>query len=268
MPEAPPIAPPAAPKFLKDIVPQDLHDRGYLKDLLEKELTPETYSAVFKKLDGAETLIGKKPTGIPAADAKPEEIEAFYSKLGLEKPEGYDIKLLGEKPDESFAKEVQAAAHKGRLTQTQLNGFLAELGPKVAARQKAVAEAQAARDKEFEVFVSEAMGPEFDKKVDRVKAAVAELAPEKARKFIDNIDNKSLALLVGLVDGILTKYAGEDDFKGNGGNGRGRAADDKESLVKELHTLYASEGWKNFQSPDHDKTKKRVDEILASSVFK
>jgi hypothetical protein len=97
--------------------------------------------------------------------------------------------------------------------------------------------------------------------------AMKELAPEGAKKFIDKLSNNDMALMVATIDAVLSKYAKEDDFKGGEGNGNA-GGQDKEALMKELHTLYAHPGWKNFTNPESDKVRKRVGEILASPLLK
>lgn len=257
-------APPADQVLAKTLIPQDLHDRPYLKPWLDKPWSPELAGEVFKKLDGAESLIGKK-TLIPAGD-DPKEWDGFLSKMRPEKADDYEIKL-GEGADLDFVKSFREASHHAGLNKVQLNRQLEKLIPALQARGKAQADAQAAQEAEFDALVKAAVGPEFEKKSARVQAAIKELAPEGTRKFIDALDNKAMVLLVGLVDGVLSKYAGEDDFTGKGGAG-GSGAADKDTLIKELHTIYASDGWKDFRHGDHEKTKKRVDEILASAAFK
>ena len=256
---------PDAPPLTKTLIPQDLHDRAYLKDWLEKPWTPEMAADVFKKLDGAESLIGKK-TLIPAADAKPEEWDQLFSKLRPEKATDYEIKL-GENPDEEFIATFRDAAHHAGMSKLQVQRQIEKLAPVFQAKAKAQADAVAKRDAEFETMVKTAVGnTDHEKKVSRVQAALKAHAPESVKQFIDKMDDKSLVLVVGAVNAILEKYAKEDDLGDNNGSGGGGV--DKETLLAESHKLYASDAWKNFQHPDHEKTKKRIAEIFANPIFK
>lgn len=260
---------PPAPLAMKDLITEaGLADRAYLKDYLEKPLDKDTGLALLKKLDGAETLIGKK-TLIPDDKADPKDVDAFYSKLRPAKPEDYDFKL-GEGASPEFDKALRAAAHKSGVDKRQMGKFITELLPIFQDHAKKQGEANAAHDAEFDTMLKLEMGDGYEKRVARAKAAAAELVPASAKKFVGKMDDNSLVLFTVFADALLKKYAGEDDFgsKDNGGGGGNANANDKEALIKELHTLYASEGWKNFQHSDHEKTKKRVDEILASPVFK
>lgn len=262
----PVVVDPPAPKLFKDIAPAELHDRGWIKPFLDKPFTPELGVELSKKLDGAEALIGKK-TLIPGADVTDEkELDAFYSKLRPEKADDYDVKALGEKPDEGLVKTMREAAHKAGMDKRQFSAFLAGLAPDIAARQKAVAEAQAARDKEFEGIVASTFGKENEKVVARVGEALKEFTPEPLKPHIDKLDNNALAIVTGVINAIMLKFVPEDQINGKDkGDGGGS---DKGALQAEARALQASEAWKNFQHPDHEKTKKRVAEIYANPVFK
>ena len=59
-------------------------------------------------------VLGKK-LGIPAADAKEDEIIKFHEALRPGKAEDYEL-TLGEKPDEEFVKSFRAAADEAGLS--------------------------------------------------------------------------------------------------------------------------------------------------------
>jgi hypothetical protein len=260
---------PPAPLAMKDLITEaGLADRGWAKDYLDKPLDKDTTISFLKKLDGAETLLGKPKLLLPADDAKDDEIEAFLGKLRPAKPDDYEIKL-GEKPDENFVKAFRESAHFAGLNKVQTKRLVEKLTPHFQAAAKAQLEENAKakaeadkRDSEFADLLKNMTGPEFDKKSTRVQAAVKELVPEAARKFVDKIDDKSLALFVAFADALLVKYAKEDDFNGNSGGGGG-AAQDKNTLVEELKNLYAEPARNDFRHADHEKINKRINEILA-----
>lgn len=264
MPDPVVTDPPAAP-LVKTFVPQDLHDREYLKPWLEKPWSPEVGAEVFKKLEGAQSLLGKK-LGIPAADAKDDEVVKFHEALRPPKADDYEL-ALGEKPDEAFVKSFREAAFEAGASKRTVKVLTEKLTPFFKARAEEQAAAMAKMETEYATFAKETMGADWDKKQGRVMQAMKELAPEGAKKFIDKLNNGDMALVVATVDAILSKYAKEDDFKGPPNNGNG-GAPDKEALMVELKTLYAHPGWKNFTNPESAKVRKRVEEILASPLLK
>ncbi len=259
---------PPAPPLLKTIIPAELHDRGWAKDWLEKPHTPEATAELFKKLDGAEALIGKK-TLIPGADVTdPKELEAFYGKLRPAKAEDYEFKL-GDKPDEGFVKEMRAAAHAAGLDKRQLAKFVEGLAPGFTARQKAVADAQAAQNAEFEALVEKAHGKDNEAVLARTEAAITEFTPEAYKPFVAGLDNKSLAVLSGVINAVLVKYVPEADLAGMGkGAPSGDGAVTPEALREEAKKLMASPAYTDFRLADHKKTVDRVNEIYAHPLLK
>lgn len=260
--EAPPETPPAV--LTKTFVPADLHDREYLKPFLDKPWSPEVGAEVFKKLEGAQALLGKK-LGIPAADAKDDEVNKFYEGLRPAKADDYEIET-GENPDKEWLAALRAGAHKSGMSNRQLKGLTTEIMPFLKGRAEAHAAEQAKMEKEYVDFAKEAMGEGWDKRQGRVMTAIKELAPEGAKKFIDKLNNNDMVLMVATLDAVISKYAKEDDFKAPAGSGGG--GQDKEALMTELKTLYAHPGWKNFTNPESVKVRKRVEEILASPLLK
>lgn len=260
--------PPASLQFKDLIAEAGLTDRGWAKDFADKPLDKDTGLALLKKLDGAETLIGKK-TLIPGADAKPEEVEAFLSKLRPAKADDYGELKMGEKADPEFVKTFREAAHHAGMDKRQVDRQLEKLVPVFAAHAKKQADAAAARDVEFQNVIKENMGgADWDKRTARAKTAARELVPEVAKKFIDKMDDGSLVLFTTMVDAVLKKYAGEGDFNGGEGAAGGGAGASKDELIKELHTLYAKPERNDFKHADHDKVNKRIEEILASPALK
>lgn len=256
---------PPALALTKTFVPVDLHDREYLKPFLDKPWSPEVGAEVFKKLEGAQSLLGKK-LGIPGADAKDDEITKFHEALRPAKADDYEL-ALGEKPDEAFVKSFREAAFEAGASKRTVKVLTEKLTPFFKERAAAAAAETQKMETEYATFAKEAMGEGWDKRQGRVMQAMKELAPEGAKKFIDKLNNNDMALMVATIDAVLSKYAKEDDFKGAEGNG-GNGAPDKEALLTELKTLYAHPGWKNFTNPESTKVRKRVEEILASPLLK
>lgn len=252
----------------KTLIPADLHDREYLKPWMDKPWTPEVAGELFKKLDGAESLIGRK-IGIPTADAKPEEIEKFYSSLRPAKPEEYEFKL-GEKADEATYKEMRAAAHAAGLDKRQMSKFVEAMTPGFEARRKAAETEAAKRDQEFDTLVEQAFGKDpvaSAKAIDDARAALKEHAPAAVQNLIPQLDNKALAVLAGAVKSILAKYTPEDDLNKNK-DGAGSNGTDAAALRKEARDLMAKPEYRDFRHADHEKVKARIAEIYAHPALK
>lgn len=212
------------PELLEKIVPQEFHDRPYLKDLLKMEQGPETFAQVFKKLDGAESLIGKRPA-FPGKDAKEDEWDKFLAPLRPEKLEEYEIKVPeGQKPDEEFLKALRESFLAGDISKRQAQRFLNAFQPKLAtfsaARIEKMKAEQARKDGEFDTLAKAALGEQNKAKLDRAKKLMADLVPPAVKDHLDKLDDKAYVLLSGVINAIFDKYGKEDELNpGSGGDG-------------------------------------------------
>lgn len=211
-----------AATLVKEFVPQDLLDKPYLKDLLDKPWDKESAGLLFKKLDGAESLIGKRPAIPDPKTAKPEDLEKFFEQFAEEKPEGYEIPLEKDsKVSPDFVKAVQAAFKAGKVSKVQANGFLKVINEFGVEQQKAQKAAQAKADLEFDTLAKTMLGAENKPTMERVKKLIAEHAPSVAKASIAKLDDNNLLIMAAVIDAIHKKYAPEDDLNGGAGGGNG-----------------------------------------------
>jgi len=261
----PPEAPPADPKIetpppaaFKDFVPADYHDRGYLKDLLDKPQGAETTAELFKRLDGAQKLIGSRP-GIPGDDAKPEDVDAFLSKLRPEKADAYDFKALGEGPDEALTATLREAFHHAGNSKAQVARFFEKFVPAFAERQKVAVEKKKAEDAAFDEIVVKAHGADNAAALETTKAAINEFTPEALQPFVGKISNEDLAIMSGVINGLIKKYGIEDKIKPNGGSTP--AGGDADTLRSEMNALIAKPEYRDEFAPGHAAARAKVAEL-------
>jgi hypothetical protein len=247
-----------APAAFKTFVPTEFHDREYLKPWLDKPWSPELGAEVIKKLDGAQSLLGKK-SGIPASDAKPEEWDAFYGKLRSEKPEDYEVGI-GDPKDEKLLASLRSAFHGAGIHKGQAAKFQALLKPFFDEQDKARTDADTKLASEFDTIAQQTFG-EKDKQDAAIASAretVKAYVPANLLPLIDKLDNGSLAVLIASVNAIKTKYApGEAGNPNNNGN----TAGDVENLRAEGRKLLSSKEYKDVTHPDHEKTAAKVKEL-------
>lgn len=246
-------------KPLSEIIPKEYHDRPYLKDLLVKPQALETFAEVFKKLDGAETLIGKR-TGIPAADAKPEEWDQFFNKLRPEKADDYEFPTKeGQAADPEFVKVLRDSLHEGGVAKGQAKKFLEKFSAAVDARNAAQVAEQTRVDKEFDTLVQSTFGKDNEKILARVKTTLDENVPAALKPHLAKLDNPSLAIIAGVVNAVLTKYVPEDKLNGAPAGGGGDGKDAREEGRK----LMASPEYKDAFHPQHEATVAKIRAIYA-----
>jgi hypothetical protein len=109
------------------------------KDIRENPDLAKKLSA-FEKLDDlAKSYFElEKKSGVPGKDAKPEEVSAFWKKLGYpDRPEDYRV----SKEDENASTFI-SAAHAARLTDEQASALWKQVSEGTARREAALLEAQ------------------------------------------------------------------------------------------------------------------------------
>lgn len=242
--------------LLKEIVPEEFRSAGYLKDLLDKEQTvalPE----VFKKLHNAETLVGKK-TGVPAADAPDADWDKFLD--GLKPAKAEDYKFPGQEDgkgvDPNFVKIVQEAFLEGRVNTRQAAKFLAkyqagmkDYAEKMTAKQKAE---QEKADKAFDELAKSALGEQNKAKLAQAKKLIDENCPATLKPFVGKLDDKSLVILAGVINGIAEKYMAEDELNPNGKTGGDGGKGKREEAKALLNDIMKMSGF------EHDYDAKRA----------
>lgn len=250
------------PAAFKDFVPASYHDRGYLKDLLDKPQGAETTEELFKRLDGAQKLIGTRaPAAIPGDDAKPEDIDAFLAKLRPEKPDAYDFKALenGGEKDEPLLAALRDSFHHAGNSKAQVNRFLEKFAPVFAERGKAAAAEKKAQDDAFDALVAQAHGADSAKALETTKAALNEFTPEAFKPHLEKLSNENLAIMSSIINGIVAKYGIEDKIKPAGGSGA--AGGDVEALRSEMQSIIAKPEYKDEFSPAHAAARAKVAEL-------
>lgn len=237
-------------------VPESYADRGWAKDLKSND-------DVWKLLDNAQSLIGKRPAGIPSNDASDEEWEKFFQAARPEQyefteieglPEGVDLSAQTEKASELFKKYG--------LTQKQADGLRKEW---LMYEMSTMGEHQQALDKQFDELTSK----HFDNLEEAQKLtldAVNKYVPEEMRPHVQALENNPQAL-VGLISlatnmqkeisEIKEKYGAEGSLT----HGQSTSAANLDEVRKELAQLRVSDAARNFDHPEHKQTHEKINQL-------
>lgn len=249
-------------------VPDAYKDRGWS----EKIKSPDD---LWKTLDNAQSLIGKRPAGVPSQDASEEEWNKFYAAAGRpEKPDAYqfsDVEGLPEGFDPAPYKQKAATIlHQAGLNQKQADAvwkmFISE-ELKAAGESKGNSEKQQAElDAEFDKIVSETFGDKYDAAAKTTQEMIAKHVPQNLIGVYDQIaeNPKVLAAVIAAVNGaaqeiaeVKKKYGAEDKL--SSGNATGAQSIDE--VRKELAGLRTSKEARDFTHPDHKKTVERINAL-------
>ena len=246
--------------LLEAVVPESLRGEAYLADIIKKPQA-EAFPELFKKLDGAQKLIGKK-NGIPEGE-KPEDWTPFLEKMRPAKADDYEI-ALGANPDQEFVADLRGAMHGAGIHKIQANKFLGALIPKFQAREAKLIEARKAQDLEFENLKTATFGADGAKVMERVRGALDEYTPKVLQPHLQKLDNNALTIVAGVINAILEKYVPEDKMPKGKAPPAGGGADIREEGRK----LMASPAYTDASHKEHAATVKRVNEIYSADNFK
>lgn len=240
-------------------VPEGYAEKGWAKDLKSQD-------DVWKLLDNSQSLIGKRPAGIPTNDAPEEEWEKFYEAArpeayefsDLDLPEGVDLTAQTEKASELF--------RKYGLTQKQADGLRKEW---LEYEMSTLNETKEMLDKRFEEIAAK----HFDN-LDEAQAAtleaVAKYVPEDIRESFAALENnpEALAGVISLVVNmqneikqVKEKYGAEGSLT----SGESTATTNLDQVRKELAQLRVSDAARNFDHPDYKETREKI-EALSKTV--
>ena len=131
---------------------------------------------VIKSYRNVEKLVGAPPDQIlriPGKDAKPEDVQAFRSRLGVpDKPEGYEIPIPDEGSKE-FASRAAAAFHKAGVPKDAAVAMATWWNEEMSAQVEAGVQEQLARETaDLAALHNEYPGQIFDQRVELGKRAV------------------------------------------------------------------------------------------------
>jgi len=241
--------------FVKSI-PETYREKPYLKGV-------DSPDKLFKLLDGSQELIGKRPAGVPAADAPKEQWDAFYKTLGRpDEPSGYQFEGA-DKSDPKFVAKLQEVFHKRGLSAEQAKGIYADVNVALQemAKEKGLADQQANVD--FDKLADTTFGPEREAKLARAKAIMTEHAPQELLKHLGSLSNENLVIMAGVIDSIATKFIAPDKLPGSGQGGTTPGAQTMEQRRAEARQLMLSKEFNDPFHPDHEKTRAKVTELYS-----
>lgn len=141
-----------------------------------------------------EKFMGAEKAGrgivMPGEHATPEEIGAFYTKLG--KPAdiaGYEIKMPDGFPDPEFSKVAPALLHKHNLTKAQGEALMGDFGAMVMQAQQQRLEQEQAEFAKQETALKTKWGDQFDRNTEIAKRGAKKLG--FSDDVIDQLETKS-----------------------------------------------------------------------------
>jgi hypothetical protein len=221
-------------------IPQPYADRGWAEKI-------KSHDDLFKAYDNAQSLLGKRPAGIPDPNAPDEEWEKFYNVLRPESPEKYalgDVENLPEGMDVApYKQQAMKMFHEAGLNQKQAEKlWKSYVGSEVAAVSKMSEQhkaKQAELDKEFDGLTQKLFGDQYETVSKQAQDFIRQALPDELKPVVGEMaDNpKALAAMIKVAQAAQSQIAevkkkyGSEDTLASGAQHGGLT---KEDVVKKL----------------------------------
>lgn len=253
-------------------LPDEYKDKGWASKIKSQD-------DVYKQLDNLDSMIGKRPAGIPSKDASDAEWEKFYQAAGRPDEPTYEFKAPEGLPEDSDLSDFNSKAselfHKAGLNPMQAQKLYdAYLGLEMQAGEKQT-EASAAKQKEldaeFDGIVKEQFGDNYDAELQKTVETFDKYTPQSLKGVLNDIVVDNPKALAGLVSAINGMQAEVEAIKKSYGVDSGKLAQgaqatptSTEDIRSELARLRVSPEGKDFTNPKYNETQARINELSAT----
>jgi len=248
----------------REFVPQEFLEKPYLKDFLDKPWDKTTSAELFKKLDGAESLLGRRPAVPDPKTAKPEELEKFFEQFRPEKAEEYEVPLEKDaKVDPNFIKALQAGLHAGRISKVQAAALLKSVTEYGTGVRAAATQAAARKAAEFDTLAKTYLGEQNKAAMESIRGLIKQYAPPAAQASLDKLTDEQVVVMGATIQAIHKKYAPADELNGKpgAGSGTGGGPSTVESKRTEMYKLIGEKSYSNAWHAEHATVTARVAQL-------
>lgn len=236
-----------------DYVPEDIKSNSEMMKPLE---SVKDISSLIKGYVHAQKQIGKAIT-VPSAEAKPEDWDSFYTKIGRpESPDKYEVKRPSDSKlpyDEGMEKKFLATAHKAGLNKRQAQGVLdwwnQEQESQYQQRQQTQENAEAELKKEW--------GQNYDSKVALAQRGLKRYGDENFVKFLEETGFGNHPLVIKVFAKI-----GENGRETPAPGGDAAGAMSKQEAQAEINKLMGDKEFsKKYYGPREPGHQEAIDKI-------
>lgn len=245
-------------------IPDAYKDRGWAEKI-------KTSDDLWKTLDNAQSLIGKRPAGIPSQDASDDEWGQFYKAMGRPDEPKYDFTDPEGLPEgfdtSSFKEQASQILHKAGLTPKQANAVYNEYLKLelegTAKSQEAKAAEQAELDAKYDSLTKEHFGDDAEKYENLLKEDFSKHVPQSLKETFAKLADMPDVLTALMaytkgkqseIDRVKKEYGQEGSIT-TGSQASNQSIDD---VRRELATLRTSKEARDFTNPKYKETQERI----------
>lgn len=243
------------------VVPEEYKSKGWV----EKVKSPDD---LWKLTDNAQSLLGKRPAGIPANDAPDADWEAFYKAARPESADKYtlsDIEGLPEGTDLSASKvKAQAMMYEAGLTPKQADQLWKLYVP---SELETIKEKQTGLDKRYDETLTKAFGDKREASEKIAQNVINEYVPDDLKASVQALANNPEAMvgmiaLANNVNAAMEKIRAEYGAEGKLPNGGEQvAATDINEVVAKQAKLRVQLTKMDFTQPEYRKAEEEIKQL-------
>jgi len=252
----------------RDMIPEDFRDHPTLKpyDSLDKLVKSHVEQA---RLLGADK---DRLVKLPGEKATPEEVQAFYNRLGRpEKPEEYGLQVPKDVPEgvnfvEGGNQKLAEIFHKHGLSKGQAEAVFNDYVNYTLELYKDQAEQYSQGLEKARGALAEEWGRDYDAKVDMAKRAIKEFADEDTVNFLkeNNLNNHpGMVKLLSKVGSALVEA--DYDGPGAGGDNSGFQGLTQQGAMQKMQSLREDEDFSRAyydnSHPNHKSAVQQMEEL-------
>jgi len=253
-----PSQPSASDSF---VIPESYKDRGWTDKI-------KTSDDLWKTLDNAQSLLGKRSAGIPATDAPEEDWQKFYQSSRPASADKYALPDIDGVPENFDLTAFKAPAQKlmfdAGLSQKQAADLWKQY---MGAEITASAEREKALDGQYDVALDKMFGDKRAEAERIAQDAIKNILPEDMRGSIAALSQypDAMASVIKIIseqnaqiEAVKKQYGAEGSLPGSQGGAQGTPIAD---IASKLSKLRMSAEHKDPFHPQHGKVKQEVSEL-------
>ena len=224
------------------------------KPYLEGVDSPEK---LFKLLDGAQTLLGKKTR--PAADATEEEWSTYLDSIRVKSADELGISVDEKAPDAQFKKDMVDVFMNASLAPKQAQMINEGFAKAIEAFGKEAQELEKKNNAVFEETLTKIFGANRDNALKEADGIIDKFAPDDIKQALMSLDGQAKAGVAAVIYNLSHKYMREDDLAVmRGDTTKSTSPETYDSVYAKIVALKQTPEFKNALNPLHGETQEKI----------
>lgn len=236
-------------------IPDDYKDKGWVSKI-------KSADDLWKQLDNAQGLLGKKAI-VPNLDGADEkQIEDYFSQLRPADKNDYEIGDFASDDEKEVYKDM---LYEAGLSKVQASKLLAKYG-----EMQTQAKDSLYSEEGFVEGMKNAFGEKYDAKLGELKQDLARVISKEDANMIEGLPNNIATLMFKIADGFKKSYgANVVEGKGQLNTGQGLNTGDVDTQIEALHKEISAKfsGSVPYKSSDKSAAVQQLNKLTTQKIM-